>query len=229
MKDEDTTEILRRLGNLETHIINLIIPIQGINEVFKDTTNLNYLIDNLKKPLKVDDRNLAELLREFRLNMREFQESIREFAKELQTLDLTQTFGEIKFIGKRLNEMESTLKEIKQNGLTKNIQLDFTVDGYQMVKKPTDYDPTDPVEDPNENLDKILNTLTSGEAQAIIHRLGLFGQKKKTYDQIGKILGVTRERARQIFAKVIQKFKYPKRKELMKKVTHPELRKLVFG
>jgi RNA polymerase sigma factor (sigma-70 family) len=206
------------------------------NDVERLTLHLNRIIDNLNqhwhsitlllghvsKPLTVDDRGLAHTLHDFRKYMIEFLE-------EIKTIDLGQTFSEIKYIGNRLNEIEKTLKEIKGTGITKNIQLDFTVDGYQMVKKPMGYDPQDQIEKPNESLKELLNTLTDRERKVVTHRLGLFGEKKKTYEKIGEIFGLTRERISVIFAKAIRKCRHPERKELMQKITHSGLRKEVFG
>lgn len=183
----------------------------------------------MKNPLKIDDRNISSSLSQFRDFTHQFEKLMLEFREDLKFLDLDQTFGEIKYIGKRLNEIESTLKDIKIEGIRKNIHLDFNIDGYQMVKKPIGYDPQDPIEKPDENLKNILDTLSSREAKSVIHRLGLFGEKKKTYEEVGEVLGVTRERSRQIFAKSIRKLRHTKRKELLDKITHSGLRKEVFG
>ncbi len=225
MKEEEITAILRRLSNLETHIVNMIIPIQGICEALKSPNDIKFLIESFKKPIAIDDSRLRSILFDFDRAMKNFSKDI----EEIKSLNITNAIGEIKYIGKRLNEIEKTLSQIKDKGLTKNIQLDFTVDGYQMVKKPVGHEPEAPIENPNGDLDKLLNTLTTKESQVIIHRFGLFGQKKKTYDEIGKIFGTTREPVRQTLSKIIRKLRHTTRKELMNKITHSGLRKEVFG
>src|SRR6266511_2032422 len=124
--------------------------IDNLNEHWHSIT---LLLSHVSKPLTVDDRGLAYVLNNFHQLMNKFMYDLKE-------LDNGQNFGEIKYIGKRLNEIESILKDIKKEGLTKNIQLDFTCDGYQMVKKPISYDLQEIIENPNENLKNLLNTLT---------------------------------------------------------------------
>lgn len=65
------------------------------------------------------------------------------------------------------------------------------------------------------NLIKDEKFLTPRERKVLIYRFGLFNQPKKTLEELGNEIGVTRERVRQIEEKIIEKFK-----------THPELVKL---
>ncbi len=206
------------------------------NDIEKLTLHLNRITENLNqhwhsitlllshvsKPLTVDDRGLAHTLHNFR-------DDISKFISDFKELDIAKHICEIKYIGKRLNKIEETLSQIKEKGLTKNIQLDFTIDGYEMVKKPIAYNPKDQIEKPNDILDELLKTLSNRESQTIIHRFGLFGQKKKTYDEIGAIFGTTSESVRQTLSKALRKLRHPNRKKLMEKVTHSALRKEVFG
>ena len=53
-------------------------------------------------------------------------------------------------------------------------------------------------------LHNYLDTLTDRCKTVIIHRFGLDGNNPMTYDEVGKIMGVTRERIRQIEAKSLR-------------------------
>jgi RNA polymerase primary sigma factor len=60
-------------------------------------------------------------------------------------------------------------------------------------------------------LSKILQTLTPRESVVIAMRFGLQDQEPKSLDDIGKMLGVTRERIRQIESKALSKLNHPSR------------------
>ena len=58
---------------------------------------------------------------------------------------------------------------------------------------------------------KMLNTLNPTERQVIALRFGLGDKKDYTLEQVAEIIGVSRERARQIEAKALRKLRHPKR------------------
>jgi RNA polymerase primary sigma factor len=60
-------------------------------------------------------------------------------------------------------------------------------------------------------VDEILNTLSEREKIIIYYRFGFIDGTPKTLEEIGKILGITRERVRQIEKKIISEFKHPTR------------------
>lgn len=65
-------------------------------------------------------------------------------------------------------------------------------------------------------IDDILGTLSDREKLVIQMRFGLEDGTGHTLDEIGKVLGVTRERARQIEAKAMQKLRNPLRANQLK-------------
>lgn len=226
MQEDPLVTITRRLSNLETHIINLILPIQNIAKCLTSSTDIEYLIKALQGPIPINDSSLRSLLKSFESEMRSFDKNL----EKMNSMMKENSVGEIKYIGNRLNEIEKLLKKVLEDQQTKKINLEFSCDGYDLVKKPVGYDPKEPVE-PNkiEEIDKLLNTLPPREAQAIIHRLGLFKQKAQTFVGLGKIFGVTRERARQIFSKAIRKCRDPKRIEIVRKINDKKLRNEILG
>jgi RNA polymerase sigma factor (sigma-70 family) len=73
-----------------------------------------------------------------------------------------------------------------------------------------------------EQLDAVLAGITSREERIIRLRYGLVDGIPKTLDEIGKDIGVTRERVRQIESKVMGKLRHPSRSLSLKDYLDPE-------
>lgn len=213
-------DIISRLSNLEKHIINLILPMQEINQIFRNPAAIENLIARLNKPILIDDRPLRNLVNQL-------ADTSKEFKEDIKNVDLKQTLNEIKYIGNRLDKIEKMLEEMHNNGINQNINLDFQVDGYQLVKKPKNYEPEAPIEKPDVEIDAVLNSLTNREARVLIFKLGLFNQKKLSYSEIGKVMRVTTERARDIFTMIKRKLNHRDLRELVMKTNNKDLKKLV--
>jgi RNA polymerase sigma factor (sigma-70 family) len=185
--------------------------------------SIQLLLGYVSKPLTVDDRGLANYLRQFAEKMNELSCTIGNFNHE-------QGKAELMYIGSRLNNIELEIKKIREGGIKKSVDLQIQVDGYEMVKKPLSYDKAEPIQKSDyELLDDVLNTLCEREAKVLKHRYGLCGEKKKTYDAIGKIFGIGRERIRQIELKALRKLRHPSRIELVSKCNTQSLKKAVTG
>lgn len=64
-----------------------------------------------------------------------------------------------------------------------------------------------------EQLDGVLNTLSSREEKVLRYRYGLDDGSPKTLEEVGKIFKVTRERIRQIEVKALRKLRHPSRRK----------------
>lgn len=62
-----------------------------------------------------------------------------------------------------------------------------------------------------EQLEEVFDSLTPREVEVLRLRFGLGGDYEQTLDEVGKKIGVTRERARQIVAKALRKLRHPYR------------------
>ena len=67
-----------------------------------------------------------------------------------------------------------------------------------------------------ELLHSILDTLSEREAGVVSMRFGLVDGQPKTFDEIGKVYGVTRERIRQIESKTMSKLRDPSRSQVLR-------------
>src|SRR3989339_949741 len=64
-----------------------------------------------------------------------------------------------------------------------------------------------------ENVEEVLATLTDREAKVLKMRFGLHGAKALTLEEVGREVGVTRERIRQIESKALRKLRHPSRRK----------------
>lgn len=60
-------------------------------------------------------------------------------------------------------------------------------------------------------IDEALSKLTEREQSVINLRFGLDGNKQHTFNEVGEVFGVSRERIRQIEAKALSKLRHPSR------------------
>jgi RNA polymerase primary sigma factor len=67
-----------------------------------------------------------------------------------------------------------------------------------------------------EELHKVLDTMSDREAGVVKMRFGLTDGQPKTLDEIGKVYGVTRERIRQIESKTMSKLRHPSRSQSLR-------------
>jgi RNA polymerase primary sigma factor len=67
-----------------------------------------------------------------------------------------------------------------------------------------------------EQLHSVLGTLSEREAGVVSMRFGLADGQPKTFDEIGTLYGVSRERVRQIESKAMYKLRHPSRSNLLR-------------
>ena len=67
-----------------------------------------------------------------------------------------------------------------------------------------------------QEIEKVLRTLSTREAQIVRLRFGLESGYPRTLEEVGRMFKVTRERVRQIEAKAIRKLRHPSRSKLLK-------------
>jgi RNA polymerase primary sigma factor len=67
-------------------------------------------------------------------------------------------------------------------------------------------------------LERVLGTLTSREALVIKLRYGLVNGTEHTLAEIGRQMGVSRERIRQIEEDALRKLRHPTRKQYLKEL-----------
>jgi DNA-binding CsgD family transcriptional regulator len=214
---------------LEQHIINLIIPVQSIQQ----------LHSIFNKPVPLDDRNVASLFRQFSKHIQEFIEflKVHDLSKISVQLtpyieaanNLSRTLGEMKFMARRLDDIEKEIKKISKDGIDKHVKLDLTLDGYTMVKKQINHDPEVPIEDPNKALDELLKSLTQRQKQVLIYFYGLCGEKSHSFKEMGKKLGLSASTLKVHLNAAIRNLRPKTKKDLVAKINHRALYKEITG
>jgi RNA polymerase primary sigma factor len=64
-----------------------------------------------------------------------------------------------------------------------------------------------------ENVQEVLNGLPAREVRVLQLRFGLWGKRAHTLHEVGKKMGITRERVRQIQANALKRLRLPSRWE----------------
>lgn len=205
-----------RFTNIEKQMKYFVMVCTEINRGFQDGIKI-----------KVDETamNVINPLKETLELLRKEAKAFHELRKALQT---DSVLGTLQYMAKQLTELTKQVSAIKEEGISKKVRLDLTMDGYEMVKKKAkceeEDNPPAPKIDPSTYTTALLNTLTDREQKVLIHRYGLFGEKEKTLVATAKVLKISGERVRGIQTKAIRKLRHPSRREMVRNLTHVDLR-----
>lgn len=144
-------------------------------------------------------------------------DKIRKYKKVKS--DLTKAYGREPSIYEIADKMELDVKKIqkiKKSLIKEPISLDTPVTDDLIIE---DYISDDDKNRPEEkaaknslceNMDNLLTVLDERERKIITHRFGIKGAKTKTLEQIGHILGFSKERIRQIEDAALKKLRNKK-------------------
>jgi len=212
-----TEEILSRLEKIEHQL-------KFFADAYKTLHNI--LINGIH--VKLEKELLEPSLSRITDKVYEFKQLQIEMINLIKNDTIT---GSISFMGKRMYEVETLLKEIKETGIKKKLHIDFTVDGYEMVKKKPLVKDDDPQEEinPEQAVRSLLETLTERDAEVIKHRYGLLGEQKKTLAKLAKIMSISSERLRQIQNRALRKMRHTCRRKFVSVLTHKELKYDILG
>jgi RNA polymerase primary sigma factor len=143
-----------------------------------------YMIEKINRLIRINSRLLQELGRE-----PTFEEVGKELALPLEQVE------KIIMYSQELKSLEMPVNEEEDHHLG-----DF-------IEDQAEQDPADRVchEMLREEVEKALQCLTAQEYRVLHLRYGLNDDCQRTLQEVGEVLGVTRERIRQIEAKALQK------------------------
>ena len=172
---------------------------QSISRVVMDQTR------NIRIPIHV-----IELISKIKKAERDFQQSYNREPKEA---DVAVALG---IDVKKIKEAYSWMKDTSSLDVVVGDDEDTTVGSFIEDESVADSFMNIEDDERKEAVQNILNTLTDREQLIIKNRFGIGMNRAKTLDEIGKELGISRERVRQIEAAALKKLRNPRRAALLK-------------
>lgn len=172
---------------------------QSISRAVMDQTR------NIRIPIHV-----IELISKIKKAERDFQQSYNREPKEA---DVAAALG---IDVKKIKEAYSWMKDTSSLDVVVGDDEDTTVGSFIEDESVADSFMNIEDDERKEAVQNILNTLTDREQLIIKNRFGIGMNRAKTLDEIGKELGISRERVRQIEAAALKKLRNPRRAALLK-------------
>lgn len=172
---------------------------QSISRAVMDQTR------NIRIPIHV-----IELISKIKKAERDFQQSYNREPKEA---DIAVALG---IDVKKIKEAYSWMKDTSSLDVVVGDDEDTTVGSFIEDESVADSFMNIEDDERKEAVQNILNTLNDREQLIIKNRFGIGMNRAKTLDEIGKELGISRERVRQIEAAALKKLRNPRRAALLK-------------
>lgn len=172
---------------------------QSISRAVMDQTR------NIRIPIHV-----IELISKIKKAERDFQQSYNREPKEA---DVAVALG---IDVKKIKEAYSWMKDTSSLDVVVGDDEDTTVGSFIEDESVADSFMNIEDDERKEAVQNILNTLNDREQLIIKNRFGIGMNRAKTLDEIGKELGISRERVRQIEAAALKKLRNPRRAALLK-------------
>ena len=111
-------------------------------------------------------------------------------------------------------EFPENIKKGANLSVTRRLAFDDLGDFIEDTTQVSPYDATSK-QFLKDNIEEVLAALSPREAQVLRMRFGLSSERAMTLEEVGSRFGVTRERIRQIEAKVLRKLRHTSRSRML--------------
>lgn len=221
LKEVEPMDLIDKVKKLHTDLIglksHLVQSIIRLDERIP-VDRINQFIELLRKPMDVNDKSIIKALEDF-----------KQEAKRLAEMDVSRITSELKFIGKKVDEVDQRLKAMEKNGIPSHAEISITLDGRKMIKAPINFDSIDEeIQKMEENkdpfLDKLMDLLDDEEKRIVCMRIGLCGHKIHTYKEISEVIGMSYDYARKVFRRALFAWARQENKKILKKIGDATLR-----
>lgn len=208
VKANEYKQLFKKLVTFETDDYKSEMIIALI-EVVNELNEMDHRLDFKSTYLRRCDRNIYSLVKgntiASNLTIPKFTECIQLKDAEAEIFDEE---GSLDLYKTALKEVYTTLVSIN------HIDDYIETDGIENIQVSFDAEINNGLL--SDDLNKLLNTLTDREALILDYRFGLSDNIPRTLVEIGKELGVTKERIREIEAKALRKLRHPNRSMYIK-------------
>lgn len=170
---------------------------------------ISYAIINQTRNIRIPTHTI-ELISNIKKAEKDFQQKYGHNPKEdeiatILNIDL-EKIKEAYFWMKDTTSLDIIVGEDEDNTIGSLIEDESAASDFNIVEE----------NDCAEAIKNVLNTLDTREKTVIMRRFGIDTNQAKTLDEIGKELGLSRERVRQIEVSALRKLRNPRRAKILK-------------
>lgn len=211
---QEIQELVNTLKQLRDHLVQAIIRL----DERVPTDRMAQFTEILKKPLAIDDKRTVEALRRF-----------EDQVQKVQNMDIARISSELKFIGGKIHTIDERLRMIERNGVPARLEVNVSMNGKEMIKKPNQFDYLDPCEDDEDDryINELMQLLDARERKVVTMRFGLDGQGERTYKEIGKHFNISPTRARDIHLHARRIWTHKNNLPILIRIKDPKFRSVV--
>ncbi len=192
---------------MQDGFIGIMNAVYGYNLNY-DVNFLTYASYHIKNEMIKDIRNSGKLCRMPNYIYERKRDSWIKYGKALSIFEENDIENIAKFMNVEKEELENIKKSYYRCGFSLNEKtgegeiIDYLIDNTKNTEEEVERNLF------NERIRQIVDCLENERHKmVIIQRYGLNGEEPKTHKQIGKLLGVTKERVRQIEGKTLRMLK----------------------